>query len=170
VNQIRHPGTIPQMCWAIGLFSQLRHISTVGKYQCNISSTCLHNMVNFGPLTTEIVWRLWAPQQISTGFRSWFCYCTDVAQQRSTKLCTMFGRFLDWLVSWSLTSLFSTNMAISETILDWYTMYTFWRLVPTNEILPGAKFTLGPSLAFSYIASVTARYSSSAWRQPNFAA
>jgi len=38
-----------------------------------------------------------------------------------------------------------------------------------NGIFPGAKFTLRPSLAFSYIGSVTARHSSSG-RQPNFAA
>ena len=36
-------------------------------------------------------------------------------------------------------------------------------------ILSGVKFTLRPSLAFSYIGSVTARHSSSV-RQPNFAA
>jgi len=35
--------------------------------------------------------------------------------------------------------------------------------------LPGAKFTLRPSLALSYIGSVTARQSSSG-RRPNFAA
>jgi len=35
-------------------------------------------------------------------------------------------------------------------------------------ILPDAKLTLRPSLAFSYIGSVTARYSIS-WRQANFA-
>jgi len=35
-------------------------------------------------------------------------------------------------------------------------------------LLPGAKFTLRPSLALSYIGSVTARHSSSE-RQPNFA-
>ena len=38
-----------------------------------------------------------------------------------------------------------------------------------NGILPVAKFTLRPSLAFSYIGSVTARHSSSV-RCPNFAA
>jgi len=41
---------------------------------------------------------------------------------------------------------------------------------PLHEgILPGAKFTLRPSLAFSYSGNVTARHSSSG-RQPNFAA
>jgi len=33
--------------------------------------TCPHNMVNFDPLTAEIGWRVWSPQQISTGFASW---------------------------------------------------------------------------------------------------
>jgi len=54
-------------------------------------------------------------------------------------------------------------------LLDWYTIYTFWGLLPPDGILPGAKFTLRPSLAFSYIGSVTARHSSSR-RQPNFEA
>ena len=36
-------------------------------------------------------------------------------------------------------------------------------------ILPGAKFTLRPSVAFSYIGSVTVQHSTSG-RQPNFAA
>jgi len=32
----------------------------------------------------------------------------------------------------------------------------FWGLLLPNDVLPGAKFTLHPSLAFSYIGSVTA--------------
>jgi len=47
-------------------------------------------------------------------------------------------------------------------------IYIFRTLAP-DGISPGAKFTLRPSLAFSYIGSVTARHSSSG-RQPNFAA
>jgi len=49
------------------------------------------------------------------------------------------------------------------------TLYTFLGLLPPNGILSGAKFTLRPDLAFSYIDSVTVRHSSSD-RQPNFAA
>jgi len=41
--------------------------------------------------------------------------------------------------------------------------------LPPDGILLSAKFTLRPSLEFSYIGSVTARHSSSG-RQPNFAA
>jgi len=44
----------------------------------------------------------------------------------------------------------------------------FLGLLPPNGILPGAKFTLRPTLAFSYIGSVTARYLRSGC-QPNFA-
>ena len=52
----------------------------------------------------------------------------------------------------------------------WITVYIhFWGLLPSNIILPGAKFTLHPSLALSYIGSVTAWHSSSG-HQPNFAA
>ena len=65
-----------------------------------------------------------APQQISTGFASWLRYCSDFAQQKSTKLCTMFGRLLGRYVD-------------------------FRWLLPPNGILPGAKFTLRGSLAFS---------------------
>ena len=40
-------------------------------------------------------------------------------------------------------------------------IYRFWGLLLPNGILLGAKFTLHPSLAFSYIGSVIARHSSS---------
>jgi len=52
-------------------------------------------------------------------------------------------------------------------LLGWYMIYTF--LGATDGILARAKFTLRPTLAFSYIGSVTAWHSSSR-RQPNFAA
>jgi len=52
--------------------------------------------VNVGPLTAENDSGVCGTQQISTGFASWLSYCTDVAQRRSTKLCTMFGRLLGW--------------------------------------------------------------------------
>ena len=35
----------------------------------NISSTCPHNMVNFGPLTAEICWRVWGTPANFNGFR-----------------------------------------------------------------------------------------------------
>jgi len=71
-------------------------------------------------------------------------HCTsDVAQQRSTKLCTIFCR-----------------------LLGWYITYTFSGALAPDGILPNAKFALRPSLVFSYIAGVNARHLSSR-RQPN---
>jgi len=54
-------------------------------------------------------------------------------------------------------------------LLRCYTIYTFSGALAPDAILPGAKFTLRPTLAFSYIGSVTARYSTSE-REPSFAA
>jgi len=60
------------------------------------SSTCPHNMVNFGSLAADIGWRVWGTPANFNGYPSWLRYCTDVAHRRSTKLCTMFGRLLSW--------------------------------------------------------------------------
>jgi len=67
--KIRHLGTIAQLCRAIS--SQLRHISTVGKnwLNSNVSPTCPHNMVNFGPLAAEICWRVWGTPVNFNGIR-----------------------------------------------------------------------------------------------------
>ena len=97
-------------------------------------------------LRLRSIYRFGAPQQISMGFGSWLRYCTDVAERTSTKLRTMFG-----------------------CLLGWFTIYAFSGALAPNRFLTGAKFTLRPSLALSYICSVTARHSSSG-RQPNFAA
>ena len=61
----RHIRTIAQLCRAIS--SQLRYVSTIRKklLYSNISFTCPRNMVNLGPLTAEIDWRVWGTQQIS---------------------------------------------------------------------------------------------------------
>ena len=59
VAKIRHLGIITQLCRAIS--SQLRHVSTIEKnlLSSNISSTCPHNMVNFGPLAAGIFSLVW---------------------------------------------------------------------------------------------------------------
>jgi len=54
-------------------------------------------------------------------------------------------------------------------LLGWYIIYSFSGALVHDGNFPGAKFTLRPRLAFSYIVSVTAQQSSSG-RQPNFAA
>jgi len=69
VAKNRHLGTIPQLCRAIS--SQLRYVSTIGKnlLSSNISSTCPHNMANFGPLAAEIVSLVWGTPGNFNGFR-----------------------------------------------------------------------------------------------------
>jgi len=58
----------------------------------------------------------------------------------------------------------------NQTLQDvWPFPIHFLGLLTSGGILPGAKFTLRPSIALSYIGSVTERHSSSG-RQPNFAA
>jgi len=85
----RHLGTIPQICRAIS--SQLRHVSTIGKnlLSSNISSTCPHNMVNFGPLVAEIVLGVWVPQLLSTASTSWLSYCTAFSSGRQPNFAAL---------------------------------------------------------------------------------
>ena len=49
-QKIRHLRTIAQLCRAISSHKARKKIAS-----SNISSTCPHNMVNFGPLAAEIV-------------------------------------------------------------------------------------------------------------------
>jgi len=46
-------------------------VSTIGKKLVNsdTSTTCPYNMVNFGPLTAEIRWRVWGTPANFNGFR-----------------------------------------------------------------------------------------------------
>ena len=119
----RHLGTIAQLC-RVNIFATKACIDNrKNLLNGNISSICPHNILNFGILTAEICWRVWAPQQILTGFAFWLRYCSDVAQRKSTKFCTMFGRRLAW-----------------------YTLYTHFRqLLSPDVILPRVKCTLCPS-------------------------
>jgi len=61
----------PPMDTPLVVSSQLRHISTSGKnlLNSNISSKRPHNVVNFGPLTAEICWRVWGTPANFNGFR-----------------------------------------------------------------------------------------------------
>jgi len=72
----RHLGTIAQLSWAIS--SQLRHVSTIGKklLSSNISSTCPHNVVNFGTLAAEIGPVVYGTLANFNGFRILAALCT----------------------------------------------------------------------------------------------
>ena len=74
------------------LSSQLRHVSTIGKklLNSNVSSTCPHNMVKFGPLTAEIDWRVWGTPGNFNGFRVFVTAPTSLRTTRrfSSPNCT----------------------------------------------------------------------------------
>ena len=111
----------------------------------NISYRCPHNMANFGPLMAVIFGRFSSSGANSNGF----------------------------LVLTLLLQLHRSPQA-NQTLHDVWpshgTLYIhFWGLLAPDGILPCAKFAMRPSLAFSYIGSVTARHSSSGW-QSDFAA
>jgi len=109
----------------------------------NISSTCSHNIANFGPLTAEICSGVWRPSK----FQRVSCLAFVAAATSLTGDQPNCARYL--AVSWAGTH---------------YRPYIHFR-----GLLSGVKFTLRPSLAFSYTGSITERHSSSG-RQLNFAA
>jgi len=115
-------------------------MSTIEKnfLNSNISSTCHYNIANFGPLTAEIGWGVWVTPEEFYGFRV-------LASLLQRRLSPEFNQTLHDVLAVSRAG----------------TLYIHFRgLLPPDGILPGAKFTLHPSFAFSYIGSVTARHSS----------
>jgi len=110
----------------------------------NSSPTRRHNMVNFGPLAAEIGSIVWG---------------TPANFNRFRVLASLLQR----------CRLTEANPTLHDVWPSPGLVHHFWRLLPRRGILPGTIFTLRPSLALSYIGSVTARHSSSG-RQPNFAA
>ena len=87
VAKNRHLRTIAQLCRAIS--SQLRHVSTIGKnlLSSDMSSTCLHNMVNFGLLTAEIDPVVWGtPANFN---RFWQRYCTASSSGRQPNFAAL---------------------------------------------------------------------------------
>jgi len=92
----------------------------------NTSFTCSHNMVNFGPLMGEISWTV----------------CGTPAH---------FNGFLRLAFVTVPTSLNGGQPNFARCLAESWagTLYNFWGLLFPNGILPGAKFTLRPSLAFS---------------------
>jgi len=104
-------------------------------------------MVNFGPLAAEIDWRVSGTPANFNGFR---VLASLLHRRRSTE------------VNQTLHDVWPSLGLV-------HFIYIFEGRCPANGILPGAKFTMRPSLAFSYMDSVTARHSRSG-RQPNFTA
>ena len=94
----------------------------------NVSPTCPYNMVNLGPLTADIGWRVWGTQKISTGFASWLRYCTDVfnggqpnfaALNRGRHLYSA-GRPSRWALAHILVLFFLSSPNLSGRRVDLY--------------------------------------------------
>jgi len=75
--------TIPQLCRALS--SQLRHASAIEKklLNSNISSTCLHSIMNVSPLVAEICWRVWGTPANFNGFG---VFASLLHRRRSTEV------------------------------------------------------------------------------------
>jgi len=84
-----------KLCWraveAI-ISSQRRHVLTIGKNLLSsiMSSTCPHNMVNFGLLVTEIGWPVWGTPPNFNRLR------VLAALLHSSKLVTVSQTLLRW--------------------------------------------------------------------------
>jgi len=55
----------------------------------DISSTCPHNMVNFGLLAAEIVSGVWGTPATSTASASWQRYCTESSSERQPNFAAL---------------------------------------------------------------------------------
>jgi len=117
------------------IFATKARIGNRKKLNSNISSTCPHNMVNFGPLTAETGSLVWGTP---ANFNGVCVLASLLHRRRSTEV----------------------NKTLHDVcrLLDCCIVYTFSGALPSKGILSGAKLTLRPCLALSYIGSVTARH------------
>jgi len=145
----RHLPTIAQLFRAMS--SKLRHVSTIGKIllSSNISPTCPSNMVNFGPLTAEIVSLVWGTPANFNGFR------VLAALLHSQTPALNRGRHLystGWPLRWALAYISSSvcvcsdyealQMPRSTTTTNGHEMYT--RLQPASPVRRGMVKSLAP--------------------------
>jgi len=130
-----------KICPAIS--SQIRHVSTIGKkhvkqqYLLHMS----HNMANFGLLAAEIGPEVCGTPANFNGFR----VCPSLLQRRRSA---------------------EANQTLHDAwpcpeLVHYIFFYTFSGALAPWLNFTRSKFTLRPSLAFSYIGSVTVRHSSS---------
>jgi len=96
-------------------------------------------MLNFGPLTAEIRWRVWGTSANFNGYRVFIGFVTALTSLNGPQ--PNFARYL----------------AVSCA----GTLYIHFRgLLPRNGILPAEKSTLRPSLAFCYIGTALKQWAS----------
>ena len=138
-RKTRHLRTIAHLCRA-WIFATKAYIDNrKNALNINISFTCPHNVANFGPLAAEIGSGVWGTPSNFNGFSS-----------------------LDFVTAATSFTGGQPNVVRCLAVSWAGTLYIHFRgLLPPDGISQHAKFTLRPSIAFSYIGSVTARHSSS---------
>jgi len=112
----------------------------------HVSAIRPRSIVNFGPLTAEICWWVWG---------------TPANFNRFRVLASLLHRRRSPAVNKTLQ-----DVSPSPVLVHYICILGALAL---TEILPAAKFTLHPSLAFSYIDRITARHSTTG-SQPIFVA
>jgi len=117
----------------------------------NISSTFPDSVVNFGPLTTETGWQVWVTPANFNGF-----HVLALLLQRLLQRCRSPEANQTLHDIWPSPALLQS-------------LYICGGCCPLAEFCQVQNSLCVPSLAFSYISSVTARHSSSR-HQPKFAA
>jgi len=90
--------------------------SLLNRLNSNISSTCPHSMVSFGPQMASIGWRVWGTPVNFNGFR---VSASLLHRRRSTE------------VNETLHDVWSSSAVV-------HYVYIFRGLLPPNGILPGA--------------------------------
>jgi len=139
----RHLGTIAQLCRAMS--SQLRHASTIGKenlLSSDMSSTCPHNMANFGLLTAEICGEFGAPLKIQPVSRLGSVTARHLHRE-SKKGCHP-NHGYNFVNSWSICkilSLLQTAVNVQQNSY-WVTHHTLCMLLHYLGKLKNQKFVL----------------------------
>jgi len=153
--KICHLGTITQLCRAVSL--QLRRASTIRKKLVK-QQYLLHMSLQYGELQPTNGWDRFGSLGNPSKFQ-WVSHLDFIAA--TTSLTGGQPNFVRCLgISWDVWA--SLGLA--------YYIYTFGGSCPPPDgSWPCAKLTLRPSLAFSYIGTITVRHSSSG-HQPNIAA
>jgi len=140
----------------------------------NISSTCPHNMVNFGLLAAEIDRKFGATQLLSTASASWPRYCTAVSSEhqpnfaavnRERHLCSV-GPPSRWALVHILVSLclISVNLKLAEICTFWMRCSCFATEWNKNDwetwktLCPGIHFSTSASTILYYFVEMTSYY------------
>jgi len=172
--KIRHLRTIAHIYRAIYIYSQWRHVSVVSDIAIFVLKRDVKLQLTNQGMYRQSEKKLVKQQYLLQMFPQYGELRPTSGWDRFVSLGhpSKFQRISRLGFVTAATSLNGSQLKFARSLaVSWAgTLYIhFRRLLPPNRILPGAILTLRPSLAFSYIGSVTARHSSCG-RQLNLAA